>query len=100
MGSRRVTTYIERGEEYDVILEGERESQRTPAAMDNIYVRSTTTGQLIPLEGQSDYTIGRVSDGQSILPDIDLAPFDGYSQGVSRLFCVSANRGASLTIMI
>jgi multidrug efflux pump len=30
LGSRRVTTYIDAGEEYDVILEGERESQRTP----------------------------------------------------------------------
>ncbi len=49
LGSRRVTTYIERGEEYEVILEGERDSQRTPAAMENIYVRSTTTGELIPL---------------------------------------------------
>ena len=43
------------------------------------------TGQIIPLEGRGEFTIGRVSDGQSILPDVDLAPFDGYSQGVSRL---------------
>ena len=31
LGSRRVTTYIEQGEEYDVILEGESSAQRTPA---------------------------------------------------------------------
>ena len=43
------------------------------------------TGQIIPLEGRSDYTIGRVSEGQSILPDVDLSPFDAYTQGVSRL---------------
>lgn len=49
LGSRRVTTYIEDGEEYDVILEGERDSQRTPASLENIYVRSDRTGQLIPL---------------------------------------------------
>ena len=30
LGSRRVTTYLEEGEEYDVILEGERDAQRTP----------------------------------------------------------------------
>ncbi len=49
MGSRRVTTYIEAGEEYDVILEGERADQRTPAAMENMYVRSARTGELIPV---------------------------------------------------
>lgn len=48
LGSRRVTTYIDDGEEYDVILEGERDSQRTPTNMQNIYVRSDT-GSLIPL---------------------------------------------------
>ncbi len=49
LGSRRVTTYIDAGEEYDVILEGERDSQRTPSSMENIYVRSQRTQQLIPL---------------------------------------------------
>ncbi len=49
LGSRRVTTYIDSGEEYDVILEGEREAQRTPSSMENIYVRSASTGRLIPL---------------------------------------------------
>jgi len=49
LGSRRVTTYIDAGEEYDVILEGERDAQRTPTDLQNIYVRSGRTGQLIPL---------------------------------------------------
>ncbi|MEO1543954.1 MAG: efflux RND transporter permease subunit, partial [Pseudomonadota bacterium] len=49
LGSRRVTTYIDQGEEYDVILEGEREGQRTPTSLQNIYVKSERSGQLIPL---------------------------------------------------
>ncbi len=49
LGSRRVTTYIEAGEEYDVILEGDRERQRTPTDLQNIYVRSSRNGDLIPL---------------------------------------------------
>ena len=49
LGSRRVTTFIDGGEEYDVILEGERDSQRTPQSIENIYVRSERTGELIPL---------------------------------------------------
>lgn len=49
LGSRNVTTFIERGEEYDVILEGERSLQRTSVAIENIYVRSHSSGKLIPL---------------------------------------------------
>jgi multidrug efflux pump len=49
LGSRKVTTYIDAGEEYDLILEGERDAQRTPASLSNIYVRSERSGELIPL---------------------------------------------------
>lgn len=49
LGSRQVTTYIDAGEEYDVLLEGERDIQRTQMALKNIYVRSDQTGELIPL---------------------------------------------------
>jgi multidrug efflux pump len=49
LGSRRVTTYINEGEEYDVMIEGEREAHRTPMDLQNIYVRSSRSGDLIPL---------------------------------------------------
>ncbi|MGB3211061.1 MAG: efflux RND transporter permease subunit [Desulforhopalus sp.] len=49
LGSRRVTTYLNEGEEYDVILEGERNVQRTPTDLQNIYVRSSRGDDLIPL---------------------------------------------------
>lgn len=50
LGFRQVTTYIDRGEEYDVILEGKSEQKRTPTDIRNIYVRSETgRGELIPL---------------------------------------------------
>lgn len=48
-GSRRVTTYLEEGEEYDVIVEGERDLQRTPNDLESIYVRSARSGELLPL---------------------------------------------------
>ncbi len=48
-GSRRVTTYLEEGEEYDVIVEGERDLQRTPNDLRSIYVRSERSGRLVPL---------------------------------------------------
>jgi multidrug efflux pump len=49
LGSRRATTFIEDGEEYDVILQGERDEQRTTASLQNMYVRSERSGELIPL---------------------------------------------------
>jgi multidrug efflux pump len=50
LGFRRVTTYIDRGEEYDVIIEGENEQKRTPTDINNIYVRSESgRDELIPL---------------------------------------------------
>ena len=49
LGSRRVTTYLDAGEEYDVIVEGERDHQRTPTDLQNIFVRSDRSGALIPL---------------------------------------------------
>jgi multidrug efflux pump len=64
LGSRKVTTYIDAGEEYDVILEGEREAQRTPASLDNLYVRSARSGQLIPLANLVKIT--EVADSRSL----------------------------------
>ncbi len=49
LGSRVVTTFIDRGEEYRVILQGADERRQTPSDLRNIYVRSERTGQLIPL---------------------------------------------------
>jgi len=43
------------------------------------------TGEVIPLEGFTEFTLGRSSEDQPILPDIDLAPYHAYEAGVSRL---------------
>jgi pSer/pThr/pTyr-binding forkhead associated (FHA) protein len=56
-----------------------------PVSGSQINLHIIRTGQILPLEGRTDFTIGRISEGQSILPDIDLSPYDAYSQGVSRL---------------
>ncbi len=44
LGYRKVTTYIDRGEEYDVILEGKSDQKLTPTDIRNIYVRSENGG--------------------------------------------------------
>jgi multidrug efflux pump len=49
LGGRRVTTYEQRGEEYDVIMQAEKTDRATANDIENIYVRSGRTGQLVPL---------------------------------------------------
>jgi pSer/pThr/pTyr-binding forkhead associated (FHA) protein len=43
------------------------------------------TGETIPVSGRNEVTLGRISDKQPIVPDIDLTPYRAYEQGVSRL---------------
>lgn len=49
MGSRIVTTFLDRGEEYNVILQAREEDRASPNDLNNIYVRSATTDALVPL---------------------------------------------------
>ena len=48
MGSRRVTTFVDNGEEYDVILQAERAARATPSDLSAIQVRGNN-GELVPL---------------------------------------------------
>jgi len=47
-GSRRATTYIKGGQEYDVILQTDRDNRRNVSDLEGLYV-STGSGQLVPL---------------------------------------------------
>jgi FHA domain len=46
------------------------------------------TGQVLPLAERNEFTLGRISEGQSIMPDIDLSPYQAYASGVSRLHAI------------
>ncbi len=46
------------------------------------------TGQMLPLAERNEFTLGRISEGQPIMPDIDLSPYQAYANGVSRLHAV------------
>jgi multidrug efflux pump len=48
MGSRRVTTFVDNGEEYDVLVQAGREGRASPADLEAIQVRSSN-GDLVPL---------------------------------------------------
>ncbi|HEX6995905.1 MAG TPA: efflux RND transporter permease subunit [Gammaproteobacteria bacterium] len=86
LGSRVVTTYVDRGREYDVILQGRDEYRDTNTDLSNIQVRSSRTGELIPLasvirleETSGTMELARFNRLRSIEISADLAP--GYTMG-------------------
>jgi hypothetical protein len=62
------------------------EAVSAPASDDTVIsLHLVDIGKLLPLAGRTEFTLGRVTEGQPILPDIDLTPYEAYSRGVSRL---------------
>jgi multidrug efflux pump len=49
LGSRIVTTFIDRGREYNVVLQGRPDERATTTDLTNLQVRSDRTGELVPL---------------------------------------------------
>ena len=49
MGQARVTTFTDRGEEYDVYVQAERNERSNVSDLNSKYVRSARTGELAPL---------------------------------------------------
>ena len=49
LGSRIVTTFVDRGEEYNVVLQARPEDRASPSDLGDIYARSAASSQLIPL---------------------------------------------------
>ena len=84
MGGRRVTTFLDRGEEYDVIVEGERSEQKSFSDIQSIYIQSSRTGAFIPLsnlvsikEYGAAETLSRFNRIRAITLEANLA--EGYS---------------------
>jgi multidrug efflux pump len=98
LGSRRVTTYVDRGEEYRVIVQAEASSRATEANLASIYVRSRG-GELIPLsnlvnvrEVAGARDLGRYNKLRAITLQGGLAP--GYSLGDALKFLEAQAQGA------
>jgi len=90
LGSRRVTTYVDRGEEYRVIVQAELEGRQTTAGLARIQVR-TRTGALVPLssvvttrEVAGPRQLNRYNKLRAITLTAGLAP--GYSLGQALSF--------------
>ena len=63
MGGRPITTYIEDGEEYDVIVQAEESNRDQASNVGNFYVRSGSSGDLIPLSNL--VTLDEIGDTNS-----------------------------------
>jgi len=90
LGSRRVSTYLDRGEEYRVIVQAEASGRSTIQNLSQIYVRSRS-GALIPLsnlvttrETAGPRDLGRYQKIRAITLQGALAP--GYSLGEALSF--------------
>ncbi|ALS97528.1 efflux RND transporter permease subunit [Lacimicrobium alkaliphilum] len=86
LGQRRVSTYLDRGQEYYVIMEGRKADYRSPQSIDNLYVRSQRSGELIPLDNLLSFeeqatssTLNRYNRMRAITISANLA--DGYTLG-------------------
>lgn len=89
LGGRRVTTYVDGGEEYDVVVEGLWEDKASPGAISNIFVRSETTGQLIPLSNMVELaefadsgSLNRYNRMRAITIEANLAPDYSLSEAL------------------
>ena len=90
LGSRVVTTFIDKGEEYRVILQGADEHRQTPSDLENIYVRSEKSGRLVPLSNL--VTLREVAG------PVDLRRFDRMrSIGISGSINPGYSLGAALS---
>jgi len=85
MGSRRVTTYVDSGEEYYVVLQAGRDKRLEPADLANTWVRSGS-GSLVPLsnlvslrEVAEAGSLNRFNRLRAITISASLAP--GYTMG-------------------
>ncbi len=86
MSEQQVTTYVVGGEEYDVILQARDDQRAAPGDLQNIYVRSGLSGQLIPLSNLTRLetragpaNLNRLDRLRAVTISANLAP--GYSLG-------------------
>jgi multidrug efflux pump len=102
LGSRRVSTYVDRGEEYRVIVQADAEARATPENLAAIQLR-TRDGALVSLANLVRYEetagardLGRFNKLRAISLSGGLAP--GYTQGEALAF-LEAQAAASPEVL-
>ncbi len=57
------------------------------------------SGHILPLGDKREFTLGRASENQPIMPDIDLTPYKAYANGVSRIHAVIKRKDNQVSVM-
>jgi len=63
-----------------------------------IILNMLTAGKSLALGERNEATIGRITKGQPIVPDIDLTPFNAYESGVSRMHVSLKEKDDQITV--
>src|SRR5690606_29588524 len=86
MSEQRITTFVQNGEEYDVVLQARNDQRAAADDLTNIYLRSETSGELVPLanlvyleETAGAGTLNRYNRLRAVTISASLAP--GYTLG-------------------
>src|SRR5690606_31157520 len=96
MGSRQVTTFVQEGEEYDVLVQAGRDGRAEPADLASIQVRARS-GELVPLsnlvtlsELAEPGSLNRFNRMRGLTTSAGLAP--GYGMGEAIAFLENVAR--------
>jgi multidrug efflux pump len=88
LGSRNVTTFIDRGREYNVVLQGKDEDRASPRDLTDLYVRGDRGNTLVPLSNlvtlrdvAGPQELSRFDRMRAITVSAGLAP--GYTLGAA-----------------
>jgi hypothetical protein len=95
------TQQIETGRMHDLLKQRAVAPPNPPpvAVSDWATLHLLDTGQMLPLTDRNEFTLGRISEGQPIMPDIDLSPYQAYARGVSRLHAVLKRESSRVFLM-
>jgi multidrug efflux pump len=92
LGQRRLGTFVERGEEYNIYIQGTEANRKQPSDLTNILVRSERSGALIPLsnlvqmrEGATALSLNRFNRLRAITISGNLAPGTTLGQALDFL---------------
>ncbi len=97
--SENVTTQKIEPEEGDDLVTGPISEDRLKYSNAWISLHMLESGQILPIVEQTEFTMGRISDNQPIMPDIDFSAYKAYENGVSRLHAVIRHNNGNAIIM-
>ena len=103
-GSRRVTTYIKNGQEYDVLLQTDRANRQTEQDLQNLYVRASS-GEVVPLSSVVTTQVRgdtpdrpRVDRQRSISLSAQLNPGYSIGEAIAFLRAEAAKQPGAVTV--